>query len=172
MVKKTTREIIYFILVFLLFFLLSKVSEFWINKTQLKSDIVFLIVGAVYTLIIVAIFFLAKLQSTEGYYPIGSACNAKNAFWDVSDAAKCKGGPFFWQGDSETAKMCRAMAQTPEGMVALSGYNCPTGYVGQPGLPFFYSPLSDDNWQNERCENLPNCPLVNTGLRSLEKQIP
>jgi hypothetical protein len=159
MVKRSVREVIYFVLIFLVFFLSVKLAQFWIEKSSMNSDMAYMIVGVVYTLVIIALFFLAKLQSNEG-------------FWDVSDAAKCKGGAYFWQGDSPTSKMCRELASTPEGMVAISGYNCPSGYVGQPGLPFYYSPLSDDNWKNERCENIPDCPLVDEGMCSLQKQIP
>lgn len=159
MVKKSIREIIYFTLIFLVFFLAVKLAQFWIEKSSMNSDMAYIIVGLVYTLIIVSLFFLAKLQTNEG-------------FWDITDAARCKGGPYFWQGDSVTSQMCEKMAETPEGRVAISGYNCPSGYVGQPGLPFYYSPLSNDKWQNERCEDGPECPEVDVGLCSLQKQIP
>jgi len=159
MVKRSTRELIYFTLIFLVFFLAVKLGQFWIEKSNMNNEIAYIIIGLVYTLVMVALFFLAKLQNKED-------------FWDVSDAAKCKGGAYFWQGDSENSQMCRAMAATPEGKIAISGYNCPSGYVGQPGLPFYYSPISDDNWENERCMDMPDCPLVDTGMCSLEKQIP
>ena len=159
MVKKSVRETIYFVLIFLIFFLAIKLAHFWVSKTGINSDIAYILVGIVFTLVTVALFFLAKLQTKEG-------------FWDVSDPAKCKGGAYFWQGDSETSRMCRALAKTPAGKIAMSGYNCPTGYSGQPGLPFFYSPLSNDHWQNERCDDEPECPLVDTGMCSMQKQIP
>ena len=159
MVKRSVREVIYFTLIFLVFFLAVKLGQFWLEKTGMNNDAVCIIVGIVYTLIMIVIFYLAKLQTKED-------------FWDVSDPARCKGGPYFWQGDSETSKMCSEMAQTPEGRVSISGYNCPVGYVGQPGLPFYYSPLSGDNWQNERCEDIGNCPNVDVGLCSREKQSP
>lgn len=159
MLKRSVREIIFFALLFLLFFLAVKLAEFWNTNFKANSDITYILVGIIYTLVMVGIFFLSKIQTSEG-------------FWDVSLPAKCKGGPFFWQGDSETSKMCRELAETPEGKVAISGYNCPVGYVGQPGLPFYYSPLSDDNWKNERCEDAPECPLVDVGMCSMQKQIP
>lgn len=157
--KRSTREIIYFVLLFLIFFLSLKLLEFWNTKIEINKDVSYILVGIIYTLVMVGLFYLAKMQTNE-------------PFWDVSDAAKCKGGPYFWQGDSENSKMCRELASTPEGMVAISGYNCPVGYVGQPGLPFYYSPLSDDNWKNERCEDRPDCPLEDVGMCSLQKQIP
>ena len=159
MVKRSVREVIYFILIFLVFFLAVKLAQFWIEKSAMNSDVAYIIVGLLYTLVMTALFFLAKLQTKEG-------------FWDVSDPAKCKGGPYFWQGDSQTSQMCREMSKTLEGRVAMSGYNCPSGYVGQPGLPFYYSPLSNDHWQNESCEDRPVCPDVDVGMCSLQKQIP
>jgi hypothetical protein len=157
--NRSQREIIFFVLVFLVFYLAVKFSEYFIQKSGIHGDFGLLIVGLLYSLAIVAIYNLAKLKSNEG-------------FWDVSLPAQCKGGPFFYQGDSELSKRCRALAETPEGKIALSGYNCPIGYVGQPGMPFYYTPLSDDNWKNERCQDRPNCPLVDTGDCSLKKQLP
>jgi|LauGreDrversion4_2_1035121.scaffolds.fasta_scaffold458999_2 hypothetical protein len=156
--KKSTRETLFFIIVFLLFYLAVKLQHYWLHKTQMNKDVATFIVGGLFTLCLVSIFFLANLQTKED-------------FWDVSDYAKCKGGAYFWQGDSPTSKMCRELAETPEGRIGISSYNCPTGYVGQPGLPFYYSPLSGDKWTNERCENIPNCKGVDVGLCSLEKQV-
>ncbi len=153
------REVIYFLLLFLLFFLAVKLVNFWKNNMELNIDIIIIIVGLIYVSITVGIFFLAKLQTNEN-------------FWDVNQYAKCKGGPYFWQGDSENSKRCRELASTPEGRIGLSGYNCPTGYVGQPGLPFYYTPLSDDSWNNERCEDLSTCKGNDVGQCSFTKQYP
>lgn len=161
MLKKSTREVIFFIIVFLLFFLVVILGRYWTQKSNLNYEISYVILGVVYTSLILGVFFVSKLneQSSED-------------FWDITPAAYCKGGPYFWQGDSEVSKMCRKLASTPEGRVLISGYNCPSGYVGQPGLPFYYSPLSDDNWRNERCEDRETCKEVDVGLCSLEKQKP
>lgn len=158
MIKKSTRELIFFVLIFLLFFLLVKLSKYWENKTGMREDLSLILGGLVFTLLIVSIFFIAKLQPKEN-------------FWDITPPATCAGGPYFWQGNDENSKMCRKLASTPEGMIAISSYNCPTGYVGRPGLPFYYSPLSDDNWQNERCEDRPTCKGVDVGMCSMEKQV-
>ena len=156
--KRSVREAVFFILVFLLFYLTVKLARFWIHRMNLKPDLAYIIGGLAYSLVIIAIYYLASLQS------------AKEGFWDVSSAALCKGGPYMWQGDSAEAKMCREMASTPDGMVQISGYNCPNGYVGSPGLPFYYTPLSNDQWRSERCEDLPSCEKINVGMCSLEKQ--
>jgi hypothetical protein len=158
--KKSTREVMYFALVLALFFLAAK-SAHYLNKVyKVDKNLVYISVSVIYTGMVVFCFFLAGLH------------NCQEGYWDITPAALCKGGSYFWQGDSSTSEMCRKMSETPKGMVEISGYNCPTGYVGQPGLPFYYTPLSDDGWQNERCEDLPNCPLSDVGMCSLEKQIP
>lgn len=156
--KRTGREAIFFILVFLLFYLAVKFSGVLSKMGEMNSEVALVISGILFTLVIAIIFHSVKMSS-EG-------------FWDVSDYAKCKGGPYFWQGDSPTSKMCRELAKTPEGRIGISNYNCPTGFAGQPGSPFYYSPLSDDNWENERCEDRPPCKGVDVGLCSLEKQNP
>jgi len=158
--NKKLREIIYFALIFLLFFLTVKLSLYWRDNTNLNMDVILILTGLLYMGVMIGIFFLAKLQN-----------NSEN-FWDVSDYAKCKGGSFFWQGDSETSKMCRELNSTPEGRIGISGYNCPTGYVGQPGLPFYYTPISDDSWNNQRCEEVESCKGVDVGECSFTKQKP
>jgi hypothetical protein len=114
-------------------------------------------------------------------------CENQENFWEVSLPAQCKGGPFFWEnGDSELSKRCRELASTPEGRCQLSSYQCPKGYVGTPRQPFWYSPLSNDEWKNERCDDCgdpmeilasqqgsaesKNCPCVQDGLCSFVKQ--
>jgi hypothetical protein len=160
MVKRSTREIIFFIIAFLLFFLAVRLGQFWIEKGQgMNSDIVYIIIGLVYTLSLLAIHFLAKLK-----------CSSSEGFWDVSPFAKCKGTEYMWQGDSDESKMCRELASTSEGRCGISSYNCPKGYSGQPMLPFYYTPISDDSWTNERCDNASTCPCKDTGLCSMEAQ--
>ena len=160
--NRSNREIIFFVLVFLVFYVVHKFSDQILQKLRLKGDVGILSIGVIYALLIIGFYHLANLKSSN------------EGFWDVSPAARCKGGPYFYQGDSPNAKMCRALAETPEGRAAISGYNCPIGMVGQPGLPFYYSPLSDDSWKNERCQDRPKCPLVETGgcSSSFGKQIP
>lgn len=159
MVKKTVRELIFFILLFLLFFLVKKLADFWISKGT-PADYTYIGAGLLYTLVMVGIFFLAKLQTS------------KENFWDVSEFAQCKGGPYMWQGDSEQATMCRKLAETPEGRCGIASYNCPTGTIGTPSLPFIYTPLSGDDWSNERCEDKPTCGCpYDQGLCSGEKSV-
>jgi len=155
MVKRSLRTTIFFILVFLFFFLAVKAGHYWASQSNTDSVMINLIIGLIYTLVIVLVFYLAKLSCS------------KEGFWDVSPYAQCKGGPYFWKGDSEEAKMCRQFAETPEGKCGIASYNCPIGYNGMPMTPFLYTPLSDAKWQNERCEDKPTCPCADTGMCSM-----
>ena len=146
-ITKQKREMIFIVLIFSLYFLSGRLGHY-INKSKhIKKNLVWteLIFSLGFTAIITGLYYLVQLSGTEN-------------FWDVTPAAKCKGGPYFWQGDSETSKMCRNLASTPEGLEQIAAYNCPTGEIGQPGSKessFIYTPLSGDNWTNEQC---------NTGL--------
>jgi hypothetical protein len=157
--KKSVRETIFFILVFLMFFLGAKLSEMWVQKANMKADNAYLAVGVIFAMAVAAVFFLAKLNK----------CNSNEGFWDVSQYAKCKGGPYMWQGDDPDAEMCRELAKTSEGRCGIASYNCPKGYNGQPNLPTIYTPVSDDNWANERCTNgtCGGCPY-DEGLCSMQ----
>jgi hypothetical protein len=140
MVKHSSRQLIFFALIFLMFFLFLRLSKFWLlHNSQLNEDIIDVFTSIAYTSIIVAIYYLAKLNTRKS-----------EKFWDISPGALCKGGEYMWQGDSKEAKMCRALASTPEGRSNINAYNCPVGYNGIPKIPFEYTPLSNDNWQNER----------------------
>ena len=160
MVKRTVREVIFFVLAFLLYYLSVSIANYWINHMKKShSQAIYLLIGLVYRLVLVAVYYLANLNNTN------------EGFWTVTPAGRCRGGPYMWQGDSQTAKMCRDMAETKEGRCAISSYNCPTGYEGVPKVPFYYTPLSNDMWQNERCMDIPNCPCQETGLCSMDNQV-
>jgi hypothetical protein len=150
---RSTRQTMFFVLVFLIFFLGIKLQGYWIDNGDYDPTVTSIMVGCIYTLIIMSLYYLAQLNCSEG-------------FWDVTEAAKCKGGPYMWQGDSETAKMCRQMASTPDGNCKINAYNCDKGFNGVPRLPFQYSVLSDDNYQNERCNDNPSCDCANTPMRT------
>jgi hypothetical protein len=158
MVKKSSKEITYFVLIFIMFYLGVKMSNYWINHAKINPDVSILIIGVVVCLILASIYYFSGLSS-----------NSEN-FWDITPAALCKGGPYMWQGDSETAKMCRDMANTPEGRCAISSYNCPSGYNGTPRIQFEYTPLSGDTWENERCQDDKKAPCNDVGLCAFEKQ--
>ena len=156
---KVNSIVLFFILVFVLYFLTVQVARYLISEKDFNHNTAYMLSGMLYTLLILFAYRVAKVGGTS------------EGFWDVSDYAQCKGGPYFWQGDSPTAKRCRELASTPEGRCGISSYNCTTGYVGTPKLPFYYTPLSDDEWKNEQCDDKPTCPCKDVGLCGMEKQV-
>lgn len=167
MIKRSVREILFFVLMGLLFYLFVKLANLWKDKAQvgkLAEDGIYFVVGVVFSLLMAGIFLFSNLdRSSEN-------------FWDVSPAAQCKGGNWYnWQGDSDEAKMCRDLASSDEGRCAIASYSCPTGFIGTPKIPYYYSPLSDDNWQNQRCMNMPECgceKCAEAGMQAFERQVP
>ncbi len=154
---RSTRQSIFFTLMFLLFYLVIKLSQYWLANIKANPELILIMIGAVYTLTMIAVFYLSDLATAEPY---------KEKFWDVDVAAQCKGGPFFWQTDDDPlAKKCRELASTTQGQCALDSFNCPVGFNGTPRLPFEYTPLSNDRYQNERCDGTPSCSCTRTHLR-------
>ena len=162
MVKKSVKEILFFVIMFLLYCVATNLNDAWEEYTKINHNVSMIVTGVVFVLIMVGIYFLANMNKS----------NSNEGFWDVTKFAQCRGGPYMWQGDSATAKMCRKLAETPEGRCGISSYNCPTGFNGTPKIPFYYTPLSNDNWENERCENIPDCQCKNNGLCSMDAQKP
>lgn len=150
--KRSSRQLIFFILLFLIFFLSMKSGNMWLrSKNAPEQDTVYILVGLCFTVCMISIYYLAKLDKTH------------EKFWDVSPAARCKGGKYMWQGSSPEAVRCRALADSPQGRAMISAYNCPKGFIGVPKAPFTYTALSDDNWQDARTMNSDDIQLTDTG---------
>lgn len=138
------------------------VHNYMMKNMSINHNMMFGISGLVFTVLVIGFYAVSK---------VGNCSDSSEGFWDVGPFAKCKGTEYMWQGDSDEAKFCRALADTPEGRCGISSYNCPKGFVGQPSLPFYYTPISDDSWKNERCDNAPTCPCKDVGLCSMEAQV-
>lgn len=150
--KRTVRETVFFVLLFVLFFLAVELGHYWSRKAGINETVSIISISIIYTLVMVGVYFLANLQST------------KEGFWDIPLAATCGNSPYFWQGGTEEAKACRELASTPEGRCEIGSFSCAKGLVGRPGLPFIYTPISDDSWQSERCDDKPACGCTGDSL--------
>ena len=76
----------------------------------------------------------------------------------------CRGGAYTWQGDSHRAKSCRELASTPEGLAQIRRYECGAGFTGMPGCGFRFTPMSDGNWKNQRCDSPSGCNVEDNGI--------
>ena len=143
--KSVARELIFFILIFLLFYLATKGGHFLSKQyPEWNSELIILGVGMVFTLLIVGIFYLAKLNQVTDHY---------QAF-NLSPGAMCKGPSYLFQGSDELSKMCRSMEESPNGRCQLAQYNCPKGYVGEPKntSEWEYTSNSDSEWSGIACK--------------------
>ena len=145
--ERKSKEALFFVMSAILLFLM--LNGFSMQKEVLDWKM-YGIISVVYTLILVTIFYIGKVDTEK--------------FWDVSPAAQCRGGAYMHQGDSEQSKMCKALMNSPKGRCQVASYNCPVGYNGIPLNNFAYAPLSNDEWRNERCDDTKTegCPYVNS----------
>jgi hypothetical protein len=144
MSKKTAKQIVFFILLYLLYYV--SVSIFLSNDRELDTKYV-LISGAIYTGLVALLFYIGKMSTVTDNY---------KAF-TLPVGATCMGGSYMHQGDSAEALRCQELLKTPEGRNEIAQFNCPTGYIGQPGRNrFTYSSDSGDQWQNTKNEPTPH----------------
>ena len=68
----------------------------------------------------------------------------------ITPAKLCMGGDYMYSGNSWRSKMCRELLQTNH-----TPYGCCKGYNGQRAQSFVYTPLSNSQWKNERCDCCP-----------------
>ena len=99
-----------------------------------------------------------------GYTTLTNLLKEGFNFCPSPGAKLCRGGPYMWQGDSERAKYCRALADTKEGSEQISRYECGSGYTGMPGGGFKYTTMSDSCWKNKRCDTPPSFAIENNGI--------
>ena len=138
--KSVIREIIFFAMIFLLFFLSCKLSR--VNIFGLNTDLKIMLVGAVFTGCVVGLYYLVKNGDHKDNYRL----------LEISPGAQCRGGPYMWQGDSKTAQMCRNLDKTAEGKCEIAKFQCPNGYHGQPGRPLEFTSNSNSCWDGVKCK--------------------
>jgi len=120
-----------------------------------------IITSIFFTLIMTVLYFIAIaiemtiLGRTESYDNL-----------EITPGKLCRGGPYTWQGNSARARMCRNMYSKPEGKAQIDRYSCGSGFTGMPGRGFEYTPISDDRWNNRRCEGSDSdlCDLGANGI--------
>ena len=144
------QEIIFFVLTFILFYLSISMYDNVKDIDSLKK----------YKLLLPFVFSLIFIFFLIGFYyflEFDRSCTVDTESYqmlELSRGAICKGGPYMAQGDSERAKMCRELQESPEGKCEINSYNCAKGYRGQPGGMFQFNPESDARWENTRCDGL------------------
>lgn len=136
------KEVIFYILagVFYVIFFLST-NNFYKKSNSSKTKSLYVIVSAF--MFILVLF---------GYSELTGLFSSRQGFHSFSPKL-CRGGAYTWQGDSKRAKYCRNLSSKPSGIAQINRYNCGAGFYGMPGKNFKFTPISNDEWRNERCDS-------------------
>ena len=153
----SVNEVIFFVLLglfFIIFFLAT--NNFYVDlESNTKRGIMLFTSAAVFSLFFVGYSQLTGVFKNEGF----------SSESPLSRAKLCRGGAYMNQGDSERAKFCRKLASTPSGLAAISRVSCGAGFVGGgEGSNFKFTPISNGNWQNERCDGEISCNVDDNGI--------
>ena len=172
-VSSTITQIGFFLLAFILYlafvyFTRSSVCSF---DTSNSSKTVVIFVAIIYTLALFGYIKIFKPFSAEHYQyqkckgsGVPCTCGKGNDPWEISAGKLCRGGPYTWQGNSPRAKMCRQLASTQKGRDEINRYDCGAGYTGMPGGRFRFTPISNDFWNNTRCDQASSCNVEDNGI--------
>ena len=126
------KQMIFYILVFLVFFIIAKISLYFSRSLNINQDLSLLIGGVIITFVI---FLLDKLNYIKDDF-----------FFEVTPEKLCSGGDYMNSSDPERRKLCSKFSKEQ-----LAEYNCPVGFHGRP-VNYQYSNMSDSNWNNTICD--------------------
>lgn len=160
MAQNTISKIGFFLLAFVLYIgmvYFARGSIYTFEKS-IVSKMIVLIVAGTYTLALFSYIQIFNPFCSEGYQykyqkcdgrPCG--CSGEDQKWAITAGKRCMGGPYMNQGNSPRARACRELARTQEGRHEIGRYECGVGFNGMPGNRFEFTPISNDQYKNERC---------------------
>jgi len=140
------KDIIYFIVVFLSLFTASKISPILSKRFKGKGDLGIIILAVIFTGILALLFYLLKMckvcDTCES--PKCDDCSKKEKFTvDPPRQLRCMNKALI---QSEDIAYCNKLSPK-----SLNEYGCPNPMMGRPHPKFVYTPLSDNNWENNTC---------------------
>ena len=138
------KTIIFFLIMLFLFILAVRGCSYVLSiYTNINEDLKVFLVGMIYTSIIITLFYTGKI------------CGSNENYEKPNDVlpCMCKGGEYMYQSDSEKSRKCRQLFSTKEGRKIIEDSECKKGNGGRPNALFNYTPDSDGEWKNKRCEN-------------------
>jgi len=127
------KQIIFYILVFLMFFIIAKASLYFSANLNINQDLS-LLFGAL--LLTSVIFLLEKFDYTKDDF-----------FFEVTPEKLCSDEYLLTSADPEKQKLCASFSKEQ-----LDKFRCPVGYIGRP-VNYQYSNMSDNNWENTICKD-------------------
>jgi hypothetical protein len=160
------KEVLYFVLLQVFFIIIFLSTNYFYegSNTITRKTIMLTIVSIAFSLFFIMYLKLTGLcvqPSLDGY----QHTDHDTSYHPSPGAKLCRGGPYFWQGNSKRAKFCRELASTQEGQEEIERHSCGAGYVGGgEGNGFKFTPLSNSNWRNSRCDSTEEPKLEDNGI--------
>ena len=125
------KEIIFYILVFLLFYVFAKSSLYFAGWVKINNDLSILIMSVVFTGII---FLLHHFDNKDNFH------------FELTPEKHCEGGAYMLSSASpEKKKFCAQFTNEEK-----KYFSCPNGFDGRP-VHWERTSMSNDQWRNEMC---------------------
>ena len=158
----SAKEIIYFVLVFVMILISAFAGSILGPKLRLKPT------AAVLLSTLLTVLFLALVFKFTKVCEISDGFSLSSGGFQVTPAKLCGAGPYM-TSTGPYHEMCKKMWSSPEGRAYIGEYNCLNGtcgpglgasighpygeglYNGRP-LHFERTPMSDKNWENNMCQ--------------------
>jgi hypothetical protein len=132
----STKELIFFVLVFTILFFSPKAVSLLEFQLKLENTVSIFLMSFLGALLLMLIYKFSKIAH----------CQADGFNFEVTPAKKCQGGPYMWSSASkELQDYCNKLEKKEYDKV-----NCGNrGFIGRP-IKFEYTPESNHKWENER----------------------
>lgn len=139
----TTKEYVFFGLIFAVLFFFSKAALYMGPKMRLGNTFSLFVMSFLGSLLLLLIFKAGNITNSS-----------ENFHFQVTPEKLCQGGPYMISSaPKEVQDYCYKLWSTPEGRCDYAKFNCTgPGYVGRP-LHFERTPMSNDMWQNSMCDD-------------------
>lgn len=129
--NQSQKEIIFYVIIFLLFYVLSKSSGYVGTYFKLNNDVSLLLFSLVFTGVV---FLLKNLGNKDNFY------------FELTPEKHCEGGSYLYSSDPVKKKFCSQFSQSD-----IANYSCCNGFHGAP-VHWERTSMSDDKWNNKMCD--------------------
>lgn len=130
------KEIIFYVLVFLLFYVFAKSSFYFSGWTKINNDLSILIMSLLFTGIIFLLHYFDNKDSKDSFN------------FELTPEKHCEGGPYMLSSASpEKKKFCAQFSNEEKNY-----FSCPRGFDGRP-VHWERTSMSNDEWRNEMCKD-------------------
>lgn len=130
--NETQKEIMLYIIIFLLFYVLSKSSDYVTKYLKINEDASLLLMG----LIFAGLIYLLRNLGTH-----------KDDFhFELTPEKQCTGGSYMYSSDPIRKKFCSQFSPND-----IANYSCCNGFHGAP-VHWERTNMSDDKWENKMCD--------------------